>query len=386
MTVTAPLHAPAPAARSRSGRPRVVIAPVTVTPTKPLGPSHLKGLLWTDVMVRATQGLADVTYRSSQTSYLPSEQTLAFWEYLDHAGRPPDWASLSEEEIGERYVAFHAGGRRPSPAALRPYADAVERGWVHPASRRVLEIWAGQFAGLGLVDPGLTVYQPPGMTLAEVLSWLDAHELCLDHRPYGGPVYLDATRHGLPLRQIVDSEGRANYLACALRDLVPLLAGHDEVVLVHDRDLTPDYLLLQRALDVTGTAVRRVALGRVPVDGRIRSARYGTRGEHTAETLLGSAFAGHDDPVVRLGLRLYFVAMLGPGQTESLRPDIVRSCLHRAQRLLAQAAPEPAEPITRTLGAHRGRGCYVDAYRLTSGLLARHRGAPSYPLLSEVYL
>lgn len=66
--------APAPARRSHAdavppgaAHPRVLLAPITVTPSKPLTPSHLKGLLWTDVMYRATAQLAEVTYRYSPT-------------------------------------------------------------------------------------------------------------------------------------------------------------------------------------------------------------------------------------------------------------------------------------------------------------------------------
>lgn len=69
--------------RPRSGRRKVLLAPVTVTPAKPLTPSHLKGLLWTDVMFRATAPLADVTYHYSPTAYHLTEQTLGFWEFLD---------------------------------------------------------------------------------------------------------------------------------------------------------------------------------------------------------------------------------------------------------------------------------------------------------------
>src|SRR5688572_13562473 len=40
----------------------VFLAPVTITPTKPLTLSHAKGLLWLDVMYRATREVAPTTY------------------------------------------------------------------------------------------------------------------------------------------------------------------------------------------------------------------------------------------------------------------------------------------------------------------------------------
>src|SRR5439155_21972953 len=115
--------------------------------------------------------------------------------------------------------------------------------------------------------------------------------MCLDHRDLGGPIYLDLTSFGLPLRQIVTADGRANYLACALRELLPLAPDYDEVVLLYDRELDADYQLLARALAASGPEVRRVPIGRVPIDGRIRSTRHGGWHGHTAADLLAGAAA-----------------------------------------------------------------------------------------------
>ncbi|KAK1184683.1 hypothetical protein B7755_045365 [Streptomyces sp. NBS 14/10] len=385
-----PGGADAPAA-PRHGRPRVLLAPVTVTPGKPLTPSHLKGLFWVDVMYRATARLADVTYRYSPTTYHPTDQTLGFWEYLDHTLGDTDYSQLSEEEIGELYVGYRADGRQAPVSALRPYLDAIEHhGWVHPSSARVLELWSAQYARLGMHDPGLTAHQPPGMTLDEVLDRLVPLGLCLDMREYGGPVYLDATRYGLPLRQIATARGRPNYLACALRELVPLVPGYDEVVLLYDRELEPDYQLLQRVLSELGPVVRRVPVGRVPIDGRIRSARHGDWRGHSAGALLEALGADHEGPALRLGMRLYFIATLGPGDRQSFRPDLLRQCVVRAERMLASyEAPADAAAeagLTGFLEQQRGDHTYVDPYRLTSGLLAKHRPAPVHELLPAVFL
>ncbi|MFF3916365.1 hypothetical protein ACFYZB_23310 [Streptomyces sp. NPDC001852] len=368
-------------------RRRVLLAPVTVTPSKPLTPSHLKGLLWTDVMYRATAHVADVDYRYSHTTYHCTEQTLGFWEFLDRAAADVDHGALSAEQIGELYVRYRAEPNRVPADALRPYADAVERhGWVHPAAERVLDLWTAQYARLGMHDPGLTTHQPPGLGLEETIDRLCAMNLCLDLRAIGGPVYLDGTRHGLPLRVIVSADGRPNYLACALRELVPLAPEYDELVLLYDDELAADYVLLQRTLGACGPDVRRVALGRVPIDGVVRSARHGGWQGHTAGAVLRTLGPDYEEAAVRIGVRLYFIAMLGPGSQQSFRYDLLRKACARADRWLADGPAADPLPVAELVSRHQGEHCYVDPYRLTTGLLGRHRSAPAGGLLSAVYL
>ncbi|CAM5687319.1 hypothetical protein [Streptomyces aurantiogriseus] len=372
--------------RQSAARRSVLLAPITVTPSKPLTPSHLKGLLWTDVMYRATRHLADVTYRYSHTTYHPTEQTLGFWEFLDRTHGDAGYSALTEDEIGELYMAFRTADRTASARALRPYAEAAERGWVHPASTRILQLWSEHYAGLGLHDPGLLHHQPPGLGLDEVLDRLDRLGMCLDQRRDGGPVYLDLTRCGLPLRRLVTADGRPNYLACALRELVALAVGFDEVVLLYDRELDPDYQLLARVLGALGPHVRRVPLSRVPVDGHIRSARHGGWRDHQARTLLAAARERYAPPAVRLGVRLYFVATLGPGEHESYRPDLLDQCFRRAERLIADGQEPPDVPLAERLARHRKDHVYVDPYRVTAQLLGRRRTPPARDLLAGVFL
>ncbi|MFI1942106.1 hypothetical protein ACH44C_33850 [Streptomyces purpureus] len=382
---TQPLAPPRPKS-PEAAAPRVLIAPITITPSKPLTPSHLKGLLWTDVMYRATRHLAPVTYRYSHTTYHPTEQTLGFWEFLDRTLGDTDYTHATETEIGAHYVTFRAQTQRPTAAALRPYADAAEHGWVHPASARILQLWAGHYRRLGLTDPGLTLHQPPGLSLEDALSHLDQAGMCLDLRRYGGPVHLDLTRHGLPLRKIVTPDGRPNYLACALRELIPLAPGFDEIVLLYDPELDPDYQLIERVLTRLGPTVHRVPVGRVPIDGHIRSARHGDWQHTHAAALLDAACDHHSDDAVRLGMRLYFIALLGPGQQQSFRPDLLHQCLTRATRLLKAADTPAGDQLPALLQRHRKDHTHIDPYRLTSALLGKRRPAPPADLLTGVFL
>lgn len=369
-----------------TGRPRILLAPVTITPSKPLTPSHLKGILWTDVMYRACKLSADVDYRAAHTCYHQTEQTLGFWDFLDREVGDADYGELDEQQIGALYMRFRAAGQRPSSEALYPYAAAVEQGWVHPAATRVLELWRAHYAVLGLHDPGLTRTQPPGYSLAEAIDRLGSAGILLDHRALGGPVFLDLTAEGKPLRQIVGADGRPNLMACALRDLLPLAPRYDEVVLLHDPELTADYQLLARALARCGAVPRTVAVGRVPIDGRIASAREGGWQDVTADRLLPRLAGCFDASALRLGARVYFIAVLGPGDRQSFREDLLVHTVTRAQRMLAAAPERSAHSLSELAARHRGAHHFTDPYRLTAALLTRHGPRPALDLLREVFL
>lgn len=354
---------------------RVLIAPITVTPTKALTPSHLKGLLWVDVMYRATALVADVTYRYSNTTYNLTEQTLGFWEYLDRTLGDVDYAELGEEEIGELYVRYHAEPTRAPFAALLPYLRAVEEsGWVHPASVRLIELWSGYYARLGMHDPGLAAVQPPGLGLDELVELLVSRDLCLDYRSIGGPVYLDATRHGIPLRKIITGENQPNYLACALRELAPLVGQYDEIALVHDRELTGDYILLQRVLGELGGHAVRVGVDRVAIGDVVRSSRHGGWQGYTPPALF-AACRDVEPEALRLGMRLYFIAVLGKGSAQSFRMDLLVRSVQRARRLLDAGSPPVTDAeLAEFVSGHRGEHRHVDPYRLISSLLGKARG------------
>jgi len=363
----------------------VLLASATITPTKPLTPSHLKNLLWLDILYKATALLADITYSYNLITANLTAQTLGFWEYLDRVVGAVDYGEYGEEQIGELYVRYHAETQRPAFSVLRPYLSAAEDGWVHPSARRLLDVWAGHYALFGLHNPGLHAPKPLAIGLAELIEQLRARNLCLDCRQYGGPVYLDATAHGLPLRQIVAADGQPNYLAGALRELVPLAPGFDETVLACDADVAQDYLLLDRVLTEFGAKVCRLVLGRVPLDGVVRSSRHGGWQRYTVSRLADAVRPGDDLTAFRVGTRCYFVAVLGRGQGQSFRLDRLCQAVTRAGRLLADAGTVTRAELTGFLYRHADPRLHVDPYRLTSAFLSRSRPAPVRDLVTWVY-
>jgi hypothetical protein len=372
---------------SPAERPSILLAPVTVTPTKPLTPSHVKFLLWMDVLQRATACLGEVSCLYSHRTFALTQQVLGFWEYLDRVVPGVRHEDLTEQEIGALYVRSHAAPSTATAETLRPYAERVEReGWFHPVTRRLLDLWEEQYRVIGLLDPALGRHQAGRLPQEDVVARLLDAEIGLDLRPWGGPVYLDLSAHGLPLRQIVDAQGRPNFLMCALRELLLVAGRYDHVVLASDAELAPDYRLLARTLDHFGVRVSRIAVTRVPIAGVSRSTRHGGWEGCTLSALIDRFVPEFGVPAFRLGLRLYLVAGLGKGSGQSFDPDHLRRQLNRAARLLDQEPPAgPSPELEGFLRRLAGDDGYVDPYRLTSSLLARHRPAPLRDLLGTVY-
>jgi hypothetical protein len=368
----------------------VLLAPVTITPTKPLTLSHAKGLLWLDVMYRATREVAPTGYEWNPRVANLTAQTAAFWAYLDRVAPGADWSGATEAELGEAYVRSHSDGTRPRAEELRPYLDRVEaEGWTHPASRRLIALWLEQLRLLGMHDPGLAADRGTRCTAGDVLDRLAAHGLLVDHRRYGGPAYLDGPRWGQPLRQLVGEDGHLNYLVPILRDLLPRAGqpGPPELtVLVHDPELTQDYVSLARVLEAFGGTVRRLPIGRVPIGGVVRSSRYGDWAGTTLADLSRACLRHVDVPTYRLGLRIYLVAVLNRGSARSFDPELLRRSLKRARRLIERSAareqPAAAEDLLRRLYLSRG---YVDPYRLTTSLLNHSRPVPPPDLARRIY-
>ncbi len=360
-------------------RERILLAPIPITPTKPLTPSHIKGMLWVDVMFKATSQLADVHCLYSRLTANGSEQTVGFWEYLDREHEDVDFDACDECEIGELYRRYHAEASKPPFMALVPYVRAIERGWCHPSSLRLYDIWREQTAFLGVDnlmpphrDPDMQ--RPGAMPVEALVDLLKKGELCVDMRAAGGALYLDATVDGLPLRRVIAPGGQANYLITLLRDLVPQIPHHDHIVLIHDEELNADHVLLQRILERLGAVVHRVPLCRVAVDGVVQSARFGGWRGYTASALIAHGRHAADIDQVRLGMRLYFIATLGKDRSASIDLRHLERSTRRACALLRQTDESAAaRDVEAFLREHGGRRCYVDPYQITTALLSQHK-------------
>ncbi|MGC5033615.1 hypothetical protein [Micromonospora sp. DT229] len=367
------------AAVDRSHRSQVLVVPVTASPTKPLTPSHLKLLLSVDVLLRATATFADVTHVYHPLAHAGSRQIAGFWEYLDrrHPGLP--FGTYTEEQIGDLYGEFHRDERVPY-AALAPIVRRAADGWIHPVSARLLNLWEGHYRLLGMTDPSFGRSGPALMPTAELIELLTRLKLCIDGRPFGAPVYLDATAQGLPLRPLIGADGHANYLVSTLREILPQVADHDHVVLAHDVEVRADYRSIAYVLSVMGIGVSRLEFPRVPLSNVARATRYGDWHGYTLGALAPPLVADLGADAFALGLRLYLIAGLGRTRPASFTSSHLRRWVHRARRLLDEHVAGSAAPVP-PLRALAGRNPYVDPYRFTTTLLSRDRAAPTGDLL-----
>ncbi|GAA0553138.1 hypothetical protein GCM10010172_39590 [Paractinoplanes ferrugineus] len=336
---------------------------MTITPTKPLTPTHVKGLLWTDVLTKASRRIGRTRLVWNPRMAHLTTQTTAFWWHLDRTEPETDWGTESEASIGGRYVRFHQGRPVVEPRQLDPYFERVEQtGWIHPAARRLLGIWKAQLGQLNVADPGLTDQRPLAAGTGETLDRLADRRLLIDHRRYGGPILLDAARWGMPVRQLVSTAGHANYLLPILRELLPAIRPGRLFVLLYDDGLNADYTMLERVLAEFGATVTRLPLSRVPIGGRVVSSKYGGWAGSTLGDIAATEGSA-DRAAYRLGMRMYFVGSLDRGSTQSFRIDLLRRRVGRAARILA-LGPASAEWLP-DLGRPAG---YVDPHRLTTAV------------------
>jgi hypothetical protein len=367
------------------GPVKLLIAPITITATKPILPTHAKGFLWADVLAKSTELVADVTFLWNTRSANLTGQTLRFWEYLDRTTPDLDFGECSGQRLGELYVASHTAPEPPPYSALRSYAERVERdGWTHPASSRIFRLWAEQLGLLNVRDPGFFDDRPHPISVEEAVESLRARSLCLDHRPYGGPAYLDGTRWGMPLRKVISEAGQPNYVLMVLRDLLTQHRGYDHVLLVHDEEIAPDFALIERILQDDGAATSRLPLGRVGIEGVVRSSREGGWAGSTLGDLTEICRERVTLDGLRLGMRIYFIAMLQRSSGPSLRPDLLARAMTRAERVLANADDTTlTEGLLRPFLTDAG---WVDPYRLTNSVLSKERRAVSHGLLRKAFL
>ncbi|MBL8299369.1 MAG: hypothetical protein JNN30_13605 [Rhodanobacteraceae bacterium] len=349
-------------------------APIGITPTKPLTPSHLKGVLLLDFMQRfetlcaqeaaSNRSLLNASAPNGAPSLvqLPaatvwhnrrpwdiSLQTIRFWDYLDREYVGVDFGAMSEAEIGALYIACHRSGSLPAAERVAGYAHRIEtEGYVHPASQRILALWANVFATLGLAREALFHSVPFELDPETVLARLDTRGMVLDQRHFGGAVYLDLTDEGRPLRLLISEQGLPNYLLAILRDLLDRAAQYSSICLYHDADIQRDYDALARVLERLGMRCRRVGFMRVPLEGQVLSAKQGGWELYTGARLLERVAGDASEDEIRLGFRLYFLHALGLRQPDSYSDEGLSACLLRARALLAvhePAAPSAADRI-----------------------------------------
>ncbi len=363
------------------GARRVLLAPVTVSPTKPLTPTHLKVLLSMDMVHRATATFADVTHVYHPLAHAGSRQVAGFWEYLDRRHPGMTFGRTSEEEIGELYGEFQRDARAPYEA-LEPVVRRAASGWVHPASARLLDIWESHYRALGMLDPEFGRAGPALMPVPELMELLVRSDLCIDGRPFGAPAYLDATAAGLPLRTIIGPDGQGNYLLSTLCEIVPLLSGHDHVVLAHDPEIRADYRTIAYVLTALGARVSRLEFTRVPLGGVAKATRFGGWHGYTMGALSGPVIEESGAAAFALGFRLYLLAGLDRAGRESFSVRRLRRWAQRARRLLAEHGGRPAGPgVGEKLSALGGRMPHADPYRLVTTLLSKDAAVPASDLL-----
>ncbi len=351
--------------------------------TKPLTPSHVKMFVWFDVLVKATRRVTDLTALPNRVTCDVTVQNLGFWHYLDtrHPAEPEFYADRDELWVAGEYVRFHAEGFEAPPAELEALRRRVEEEfYVHPASRRMLDIWDAQCEVLGVDRAPFHTWRPLPLSGEAALEELASLDLLLDARPMGGGAYLDLTPDGLPLRQVINEHGVPNYLLHVLRELLGVAPEYDRVLLALDAEVLPDFDLVARVLRRRGIDAATFPVARVNLPGVSGTSRTGGWEEFTLGRLIERLVPRYGVPAFRLGVRMYYVLHVGLRGSCPFEPELLERFVRRAAGAVEQldgAAPaEAPDGLLRELWEENARRerAFVEPNRLVQTLLKRARG------------
>jgi hypothetical protein len=336
-------------------------------------------LLWFDLLVRATGRVGSVTTLANRVTCDVTAQNLGFWHFLDtEVGADPDlYADKDGPWVAEQYLRYHAERFAAPPEVLEALRRRVEdEFWVHPASRRVLDLWGAQCELLGLERQALETWMPLSLTVDDVIDALADAGLALDTRAMGAGVYLDLTDHGVALRQLVNEHGVPNYVVHVLRELLAAGPKYDKVLFGIDMEARHDFDLIRRVLERFGVESISVPVDRVPLPGVTGTTRTGGWEDYTLERIIDRFVPQYGVPAFRLGMRMYYVLHVGRRGRSAFDLDMLERFIRRAAGAIRQLDPGESNgaasgEFLRTLWHETlaRDGVYIDPNRLLQALL-----------------
>ncbi|HEU4728920.1 MAG TPA: hypothetical protein VFT22_13545 [Kofleriaceae bacterium] len=374
---------------------RSLVFGVGFSPTKPLLPTHLKGLIWLDLALRATRAVVPVDCIANATRALwdATIQCIRFWAALDAdpaTSSPRYFDDKDDTWIGEEYVRKSRAPAEVSPELLAAYRGRLERGWTHPSARRILEHWQAQYEVMGITTPRAELTSAAAPPSAEIVEQLRRLDCAIDLRPWSGGVYVDATAAGLPLRPLIDELGRENYLMQILGVVLGLAGAYDRISILYDAPTALDFRIVAQVLSRLGKRALLIEAERIDTPGIAGTSRAGGWKPCTCAAILERYVPRYPLEVVRLGLRLYFIMYVPLASKAEFSYDLLDRAMRKARavsRAIERAGAAPSappeeiasvvEPLTRRRFFERVG--LIDPHALLSLLLSanslRHHGA-----------
>lgn len=314
--------------------------PIGITPTKPLTPTHVKGLLHFDALTRLHRVVEPIQVVHNRRVWDLSLQTARFWTYLDRHHHQVDFSALSELQVGKLYVDFSREGTEVAIADLEAMLARIEsQGYVHPSAWSVLYGWESHLRRIGLDTGILTESHALEVSTAAVLSTLSAFGELIDQRDFGGGV-LWASRTGQgTTRTLISEMGIPNYVVALLRQIHTLTQGTETVHLFYDLSVERDFMLIEDYLKSFGLRVNRIGFPRMTSNGQSLSFRAGG-GVVTLGEMMSRYDGDYSDRCIALGLRLYFLYMSGLRKSFDFSWERLDEALRMARTLLDTTASE----------------------------------------------
>lgn len=283
---------------------RYIVTPIHITPTKPLNPTHVRHLLYTDALYKGLllQGY-EAIYLYERMGMDVSTQVVKLSKFLQDR-QPSD-----ELEVGQEYVRMNREEFELTEEQILAERISLEQtAQGHKYYDAILPSWKKQHEFLNMYTPDLDNSRKFDVSVAEVIEELKKLGVILDGRKEGEKIYLDFTQEGMRLRVLCSGNMLDyNYILEQLREIFGMRREGDVYVFIFDNELQQDYQLICKILELMGHKTVRIETNRILINGSKQSSRNGGWEEFTLQKVLDRyQDLDYTREEISLGLRMYY--------------------------------------------------------------------------------
>lgn len=309
------------------------IIPVHISPTKPLTPSHIKYIIYLDLLYKINNFVdRDFRFNFNRIFLDISQQTLRFALFLRKNYSDIDFQNKNEMWLGDKYVEMYRRNWIPENQDITTLKLETEQNLKgFNFYEAILNNWISQYNFLGLEEPGYYETSPVCISNKEVIARLKRNSVITDHAQMGEGVYLDLIEYGQPIFKLTDLDVESsNILFNILRETFHFSPKPSRILFLFDQEMYSKYVAIQTVLEKLGYEIELISLSRVMLQDKIQSSRQGGWEGYTLRDIINRV-EYRDLSEFRLGIKLYFLKVLRGNGSPNFNYTLLQRYIDKAR-------------------------------------------------------